>query len=47
VFRREPLRWSTWTAMWEQLARGEAPAPVIVGPPLIRRPPQPATQLAG
>jgi hypothetical protein len=47
VFRREPLRWATWTAMWEQLARGEPPAPVLAGPPLIRRPPPSATQLAG
>jgi hypothetical protein len=47
VFRREPLRWSAWTAVWEQLARGEPAAPVIVGPSLIRHPPPPAAQLAG
>ena len=47
VFRREPLRWSAWTAVWEQLARGEPPVPVILGPSLIRRPSPPAAQLAG
>jgi hypothetical protein len=47
VFRREPLRWSAWTMVWEQLARGEPPTPVIIGPSLIRCPPPGATQLAG
>ena len=47
VYRREPLRWSAWTTVWEQLARGEAPVPVVAGPSLIRRPPSQATQLAG
>lgn len=47
VYRREPLRWSAWTAVWEQLARGEPPVPVVAGPGLIRRPPSPAAQLAG
>jgi hypothetical protein len=47
VYRREPLRWSAWTAVWEQLARGEPPAPVVAGPSLIRRPPPAAAQLAG
>jgi hypothetical protein len=47
VYRREPLRWLAWTAVWEQLARGEPPVPVVAGPSLIRRPPPPAAQLAG
>jgi hypothetical protein len=48
VFRREPLPWSRWTAVWEQLARGEAPLSVLTGPSLLRRPPSShAAQLAG
>jgi len=47
LYRREPLRWATWTMAWEQLARGEEPVPIIAGPSLIRRPPAPAAQLAG
>jgi hypothetical protein len=39
LYFREALPWATWTAAWEQLARGEAPAPIAVGPSLIRRPP--------
>jgi hypothetical protein len=37
LYCREPLLWATWTATWEQLARGERPAPVVAGPPLARR----------
>jgi hypothetical protein len=47
VYRREPVPWSAWTGVWEQLARGEPPAPVVAGPSLIRRPPPSAAQLAG
>jgi hypothetical protein len=47
LYRNEPLRWSAWTAVWEQLARGDEPAPILAGPSLLRRPPSPAAQLAG
>ncbi|HEX7840675.1 MAG TPA: hypothetical protein VF469_24525, partial [Kofleriaceae bacterium] len=43
----EPLPWALWTTVWEQLARGDAPLPILAGPPLLRRPPTHATQLAG
>jgi hypothetical protein len=38
LFVRAPLTWVAWTAVWEQLARGESPTPIVVGPGLIRRP---------
>jgi hypothetical protein len=47
LYRNEALRWSAWTAVWEQLARGDEPAPILAGPSLLRRPPSPAAQLAG
>ena len=48
VFRPEPLPWSRWTAVWEQLARGDVPLSVVTGPSLLRRPPSShAAQLAG
>jgi len=46
LYCREPLDWSAWTAVWEQLARGEEPTPLLVGPSLLRRPPLRATALA-
>jgi hypothetical protein len=47
LYRRESLTWSAWTAVWEQLARGEPPSPIIAGPSLVRRAPAHATALAG
>ncbi|HEX4418501.1 MAG TPA: hypothetical protein VH165_11405 [Kofleriaceae bacterium] len=47
LYFREPLTWSAWTQVWEQLARHEEPMPIVVGPPLLRRPPPRATALAG
>jgi hypothetical protein len=47
LYVREALSWTVWTAVWEQLARGEEPRPIVSGPPLIRRPAPPATALAG
>ncbi|CAN5909893.1 hypothetical protein BH11MYX2_BH11MYX2_12650 [soil metagenome] len=35
LFGREHLYWATWSAMWQRLARGEEPRPVIVGPSLV------------
>ncbi|HEX2688647.1 MAG TPA: hypothetical protein VHN14_18625 [Kofleriaceae bacterium] len=47
LYFREPLSWAMWTRVWEELARGEAPTPIVAGPPLIRRPAAQATALAG
>jgi hypothetical protein len=47
LYYREVLGWAAWTRVWEQLARGEEPAPIIAGPRLIRRPPPRAQALAG
>jgi len=47
LYYREVLDWAVWTKVWDQLARGEAPAPIVFGPSLIRRPPPRATALAG
>jgi hypothetical protein len=41
LFFRAPLPWVAWTAVWEQLARGEPPTPIVAGPGLIRRPAAP------
>jgi hypothetical protein len=46
LYGRERVTWSAWTAVWEQLARGEEPAPIIAGPSLLRRPPRRATAIA-
>lgn len=35
LFGREPLYWATWTTTWQQIARSEPPAKVIVGPSLV------------
>ena len=47
LYFREALAWAAWTSAWEQLARGEPPAPIAVGPSLIRRPPSRPAALAG
>jgi hypothetical protein len=38
LYFREPLDWATWTKVWEQLARGDEPMPIVAGPGLFRRP---------
>ena len=35
LFGREPLYWSVWATTWQQIARGEEPMPIIVGPSLL------------
>ncbi|MBA2539433.1 MAG: hypothetical protein H0V17_07355, partial [Deltaproteobacteria bacterium] len=40
LFGREPLYWSVWSTAWQQIARGEPPMPLLVGPSLL--PPTPA-----
>jgi hypothetical protein len=35
VFGRQELYWSIWAATWQQLARGDAPMPISVGPSLL------------
>ncbi len=35
LFGREPLYWSVWATTWQQIARGEQPMPIIVGPSLL------------
>jgi hypothetical protein len=47
LYFREALGWAVWTGVWEQLARGEEPTPIALGPRLIRRPLPRATALAG
>ena len=46
LYDREVVSWAVWTTVWEQLARGEEPMQIVVGPSLIRRPPSRATALA-
>ncbi|HVK87588.1 MAG TPA: hypothetical protein VM513_25900 [Kofleriaceae bacterium] len=36
LFGREPLFWSVWSTTWQQIARGETPMQIIVGPSLLR-----------
>jgi len=38
LFGREPLYWSVWSTTWQQIARGEQPMPIIVGPSLLGAP---------
>jgi hypothetical protein len=38
-FGREPLYWSVWSTAWQQIARGEPPMPLLVGPSLLPRAP--------
>jgi hypothetical protein len=38
LYYREALSWAVWTNVWEQLARGEQPAHIVVGPTLLHRP---------
>ena len=38
LFGREPLYWSVWSTTWQQIARGESPMPIIVGPSLLPAP---------
>ncbi len=47
LYFRVPLSWEIWTNVWEQLARGEEPMEIVVGPSLIRRPPARAAAIAG
>lgn len=47
LYFREALAWSAWTSAWEQLARGEQPVAIAVGPSLIRHPPSRTAALAG
>jgi hypothetical protein len=35
MFGREALYWSVWSTTWQQLARGDAPMRIIVGPSLL------------
>jgi hypothetical protein len=35
LFYREPLGWSVWTQVWEQIGRHEPPRDIVVGPSLI------------
>jgi hypothetical protein len=35
LFGRQELHWSIWAAAWQQLARGDAPMPISVGPSLL------------
>jgi hypothetical protein len=47
LYLREVLSWAAWTSVWEQLARGEEPRQIVMGPSLVRRSAAPATALAG
>jgi len=38
LFGREPLYWSVWSTVWQQIQRGEEPMQVVVGPPLLPEP---------
>ncbi|HEU4732586.1 MAG TPA: hypothetical protein VFT22_32045, partial [Kofleriaceae bacterium] len=46
IFGREPVSWARWTAVWDQLARGEPPRPILLGPSLLRPPPPRAHAIA-
>jgi hypothetical protein len=35
VFGREPLLWAVWSTTWFEIARGDMPRPVVVGPRLL------------
>jgi hypothetical protein len=35
LFGREPLFWSVWVTVWQQIVRGERTMRIIAGPPLI------------
>ena len=35
VFARERLYWSVWTTAWQEIARGDAPTPLMIGPSLL------------
>jgi hypothetical protein len=35
MFGHEPLYWSVWAATWQQIARGEPPRQITVGPSLL------------
>jgi hypothetical protein len=35
LFVREPLYWSVWSTAWQQIARGEPPMHLLVGPSLL------------
>lgn len=35
MFGHEPLYWSVWSTTWQQIARGEPPMRIIVGPSLL------------
>lgn len=37
LFGSEPLYWAIWSTTWQQIARSEAPARVILGPSLLPR----------
>jgi hypothetical protein len=41
LYHREALSWTVWTTVWEQLARGEPPMQIVVGPSLLHRPTAP------
>jgi hypothetical protein len=47
LYFREVLSWAAWTSVWEQLAHGEEPRQIVMGPSLVRRSAAPATALAG
>jgi hypothetical protein len=46
LFWREPLYWSVWSTAWQQIARGDAPMPLLVGPSLLPRVAKQATAIA-
>ena len=46
LYFRESLTWASWTKVWEQVARGEPPMQIVLGPPLLRRPHRRAAALA-
>jgi hypothetical protein len=41
LFGREPLYWTVWATVWQQIQRGESPMRVVVGPSLLPIPAAP------
>ncbi len=46
LFGRDSLYWSVWQTAWQQIARGEPPMPLLVGPSLLGKLPAGAEQAA-
>ncbi|MDB4958624.1 MAG: hypothetical protein JWO36_6193 [Myxococcales bacterium] len=46
IYRSEPLRWTAWTTIWNQLTTDRVLTPIVIGPSLLPRRIEPRPELS-